>query len=189
MIRSNNVSDCPALQQVQIDRSITPEKHSKGAEGFHRRLAATRESTAADDHHRHSAAQEPSRYGGSPTCEMLTTENARVMVVEAARLDEVPEGTGKAVNAAGKQIAVFNAGGRIYAIDDTCPHLGASLGAGKLHGTTVTCIVHGMKIDVTTGCLPGGDQFAVASYPVKILGGRIMVIMPWERAPILHERR
>ena len=119
---------------------------------------------------------------------MPTNETGRVMIVEAARLDEVPEGTGKAVNAAGKQIAVFNAGGgRIYAIDDTCPHLGASLGAGKLHGTTVTCIVHGMKIDVTTGCLPGSDQFAVASYPVKILGGRIMVTMPWERSSVFGE--
>lgn len=186
MIRSNAVSGCPALQQVQNRRSTAPDTPK---EQIHRRLAAIRESTAADDHHHFPVAREPSPYGGSLTCEMLMTEKGRVMVIEAARLDEVPEGTGKAVNAAGKQIAVFNTGGRIHAIDDTCPHLGGSLGAGKLHGTTVTCVVHGMKIDVTTGCLPGGDQFAVASYPVKILAGKIMVIMPWERTPILRERR
>ena len=34
MIRSSGMSDCPALQQVQIDRSIAPDKHSKGANRF-----------------------------------------------------------------------------------------------------------------------------------------------------------
>jgi 3-phenylpropionate/trans-cinnamate dioxygenase ferredoxin component len=96
--------------------------------------------------------------------------------VDAALLDDVPEGTGKAVEIAGKPVALFNVGGQIYAIDDTCPHFGASLGgSGKLQGRVVTCSMHGMRIDVVTGCFPASQGFAVASYPVMVVAGMIRV--------------
>jgi 3-phenylpropionate/trans-cinnamate dioxygenase ferredoxin subunit len=95
--------------------------------------------------------------------------------VDAARFDEVPEGTGKAVEIAGKSIALFNVGGQIYAIDDACPHFGASLGLGKLDGRIVTCRMHGMRIDVVTGGFPASEGFAVTSYPVIVVAGMIRV--------------
>jgi 3-phenylpropionate/trans-cinnamate dioxygenase ferredoxin subunit len=95
--------------------------------------------------------------------------------VEAASLDEVPVGTGRAVEIAGKPVALFNIDGKVYAIDDTCPHAGSSLGNGKVDGRVVTCRSHGMKIDVVTGCFPASEGFAVASYPVMVLAGKIMV--------------
>ena len=95
--------------------------------------------------------------------------------VEAARLDEVPAGTGRAVTIEGKAVALFNVDGTIYAIDDTCPHAGSSLGMGKLGGRIVTCRSHSMKIDVVTGCFPASAGFAVASYPVMVLAGMILV--------------
>src|SRR5262245_64467542 len=96
--------------------------------------------------------------------------------VEAARLDEIPEGRGKVVEIGGKEIALFNVGGQIYAIDDACPHFGASLGgSGKLNGQIVTCSMHGMRIDVTNGCFPASEGVAVASYPVMVVAGMIRV--------------
>jgi 3-phenylpropionate/trans-cinnamate dioxygenase ferredoxin subunit len=95
--------------------------------------------------------------------------------VDGPRLDEVPEGTGKAVELAGKPIALFNVSGQIYAIDDTCPHFGASLGLGTLDGRIVTCRMHGMRIDVVTGCFPASEGFAVTSYPVMVVAGVIRV--------------
>ncbi|HEY6303553.1 MAG TPA: Rieske 2Fe-2S domain-containing protein [Terriglobales bacterium] len=95
--------------------------------------------------------------------------------VEVVRLDEVPVGTGKTVTVGEKVVALFNVEGRIYAIDDVCPHAGSSLGNGKLEGRIVTCRSHGMKIDVVTGCFPASEGFAVASYPVMVLAGKIMV--------------
>ena len=62
-------------------------------------------------------------------------------------------------------MAIFNVDGNICAIADTCPHAGGSLGMGKLDGTIVTCPVHGMKFDVTTGCFAGTSDLGVASYP------------------------
>jgi 3-phenylpropionate/trans-cinnamate dioxygenase ferredoxin component len=67
--------------------------------------------------------------------------------IEAASQEEVPPGTGTTVTVAGKQLALFNVNGTVYATDDKCPHAGASLGwGGKLEGTVVTC-----RLDVTDG--------------------------------------
>ena len=94
---------------------------------------------------------------------------------EVASLDQVPLGKGSLFNAGGKNVALFNVDGTIYAIADACLHSGASLGLGRLDGTTVTCPWHGMKFDVTNGCFAGTSQNGVASYPVKVVNGKIMV--------------
>ncbi len=97
--------------------------------------------------------------------------------VEVGNLDQVPPGAGFTFNVAGKSVAVFNVGGTIYAIEDTCPHQGSSLGVGKLDGNVVTCRSHGMKFDVTTGCFAGTAASGVATYPVKIVDEKILVAL------------
>lgn len=94
--------------------------------------------------------------------------------VEAARLDQVPPGTGATVKVAGKEIAIFNVDGNVYAIGDSCAHAGASLGAGKLNGKIVTCRAHGLRYDVTTGQVTTGG-FGVASYPAKVVDRKILI--------------
>ena len=95
--------------------------------------------------------------------------------VEAASLDRVPPGTSTTVKVGDKSVALFNVDGTIHAMDDSCPHAGSSLGAGKLDGGVVTCRSHGMKFDVATGCFAGSTGFGVASYPVKVVDGKILV--------------
>ena len=94
--------------------------------------------------------------------------------VEAARVDQIPPGTGATVKVAGKEIAIFNVDGDVYAIGDSCSHAGASLGAGKLNGKFVTCRAHGLRYDVTTGQVTTGG-FGVASYPAKLTDGKILI--------------
>ena len=91
-------------------------------------------------------------------------------------LESLPPGTGRAFTVANRQLAFFNIDGRIFAIDDTCPHSGASLAEGSLDGTTVTCPWHGAEFDVTCGkvlCLPAVED--VKSYPVFVNGGSVEV--------------
>jgi 3-phenylpropionate/trans-cinnamate dioxygenase ferredoxin component len=80
--------------------------------------------------------------------------------VEVTTLDEVPPGTGNCFTVAGKEVALFNVDGTVYAIEDSCLHKGASLATGALDGKVVTCRAHG---------------YGVASYPVKIVDGKILV--------------
>lgn len=57
---------------------------------------------------------------------------------------------------AGTRVAVANANGRLFAIDDTCTHEQCSLvEEGTLEGTVVTCGCHGARFDVTTGAVLG----------------------------------
>ena len=95
--------------------------------------------------------------------------------VEAAGLDQVPPGKSTSVKVGGRDVALFNVDGTIFAMDDNCPHAGASLGLGKLDGKTVTCRSHGMRFDVTTGCFAETSDSGVASYPVKVVDGTILV--------------
>jgi nitrite reductase/ring-hydroxylating ferredoxin subunit len=95
--------------------------------------------------------------------------------IEVARLDQVPAGTGGGFTVAGKDVAIFNVEGAIYAIEDSCLHKGASLATGQLDGKVVTCRAHGWRYDVTTGSTMNVPGYGVASYPTKIVEGRILV--------------
>lgn len=94
---------------------------------------------------------------------------------KAAALDQLPPGTGTTVTVGDTSMALFNVGGTVYAINDTCKHAGSSLGSGELNGKVVRCRAHGWKYDVTTGFVNGIDGFGVACYAVKVEGGDILV--------------
>lgn len=93
--------------------------------------------------------------------------------VRAASAAEIPEGTGRAVSLEGVEVAVFNVGGAFYAIENTCPHRGASLGEGALKGEEVICPLHGWQFNVKTGRMPMGG--GVRSFPVRVEAGAVLV--------------
>jgi len=92
-----------------------------------------------------------------------------------AAVADLPAGASRAYTVAGQRIALFNVGGTIHAMDDTCPHAGAPLSEGRLKGCVVTCPWHAIDFDVTTGCVPGQAERALATFPVHINGDRVEV--------------
>jgi nitrite reductase/ring-hydroxylating ferredoxin subunit len=100
-------------------------------------------------------------------------------LTRVAAVQDVPPGHGKQVKVGNKTIALFNVGGTFYAIDDTCPHRGASLSEGEVAGTAVTCPWHAASFDLTTGshlCPPA--RSGVASYKVRVVGDDVEVDIP-----------
>jgi nitrite reductase/ring-hydroxylating ferredoxin subunit len=98
---------------------------------------------------------------------------------KVATVQEVPDGRAKQVAVNGRTIAVFNAGGTFYAIDDTCPHRGAPLWEGDLIGHEVTCPWHGARFDVTSGanlCPPA--RSGVTAYKVQVVGDEVQIEVP-----------
>lgn len=71
--------------------------------------------------------------------------------VEVSKIDELKDGTMKAVIAAGHEILVARVGDKYYAADNRCPHMGGKLLQGKLEGTVVTCPLHGSRFDLGDG--------------------------------------
>lgn len=96
-------------------------------------------------------------------------------MITACAVDDLPPG--ESVRIDGKPaIAVFNADGELYAIDDTCSHQDASLSEGWLEGCFVECPLHAALFDLRTGvptCLPA--KKAVRTYPVVVRDGVIYV--------------
>lgn len=80
------------------------------------------------------------------------------------------------VEADGQFLALFNVEGTFYAIDDACPHQGASLSEGEVRGCVVTCPWHGWEYDVTNGKLlaPPGSLNAT-TYRVVVEGDDVLV--------------
>ncbi len=97
--------------------------------------------------------------------------------LETIALSRLPIGKSMVVRVAGKDLALFNVDGTIYATIDACAHAGASLGSGRLQGTMVTCRAHGFRYDVTSGNCLNIQGLRVATYPVKVINDKILVAM------------
>ena len=98
------------------------------------------------------------------------------MLVRVGSANDFPPGTMKVVDVHGTTVDIANANGQVYAIDDTCTHMGCSLATGELDGTTVTCRCHVSQFDVTSGdVLRGPAEEPVRSRPVEIQSGELLV--------------
>jgi len=87
----------------------------------------------------------------------------------------IPTDRGRPVLIDGKVIAVFRVGDEAYALDDSCPHNGASLAAGRQEDVVIACRAHGLRFDVRTGRMRGVDGFCVKSYPARVVDGTVEV--------------
>ncbi|MQA08200.1 MAG: bifunctional 3-phenylpropionate/cinnamic acid dioxygenase ferredoxin subunit [Pseudonocardiaceae bacterium] len=91
------------------------------------------------------------------------------------RIDDIPAGESVRFDAH-VPIAVFNADGEFYAVDDTCSHQDASLSDGFLEGCFVECPLHAALFDLRTGmpsCLPA--KRPIRTHPVSVHEGWIYV--------------
>jgi nitrite reductase (NADH) small subunit len=92
----------------------------------------------------------------------------------------VPQREGRLVEIGGRQLAVFNLGGRFVAIDNRCPHKGGPLADGIVAGDSVVCPLHGWKVNLQDGSVgrPAGTEACVTSYPTRVDAGVIVVGVP-----------
>ncbi len=88
--------------------------------------------------------------------------------VKVAALNEIPPGQRLVVDAAGKQIALFNVNGKLYACDNVCLHRGGPLGEGYLEELIVTCPWHGWQYDLATGECLMNPRAKITLYPVSV---------------------
>ena len=97
-------------------------------------------------------------------------------LIKVASKKDLPPGKALAVTVGEKTIAVFNSGGKFFAIDDACAHAGGPLSEGEVNGEVVTCPWHGATVDITTGaCLNDIAPESVQSYKVVVEGEDIKI--------------
>lgn len=99
------------------------------------------------------------------------------------RADLWVEGRGRAVECDGATVAVFRHKGRWIALDDKCPHMGASLAAGFVAGDEVQCSWHEWRYSIETGRCPLRPWAKVRVWEVKVEGGAVWLRSPGPDSP------
>jgi naphthalene 1,2-dioxygenase ferredoxin component len=94
--------------------------------------------------------------------------------IDVAARAAVPEMCAISVLAAGREIALYEVDGAIFATDNLCTHGAARLSDGFLEGSEIECPLHQGRFDVCTGkaiCAPLTTD--IRTYPVQIKDQRI----------------
>jgi nitrite reductase/ring-hydroxylating ferredoxin subunit len=101
--------------------------------------------------------------------------------VDVASISDIPEGRGRAFAVAGRMVAIFKIGEQLHAIDDFCPHMGASLGDGPVQNGCVACPWHAWSFRLSDGAWMDNPKIKTDVFPVRQVGDRVEVEM--EDAP------
>jgi nitrite reductase/ring-hydroxylating ferredoxin subunit len=78
------------------------------------------------------------------------------------------DGSGRAFEIGGRRVALFLVDGAPRAIDDECPHEGASLADGVIRQGEVTCPWHSFHFDLATGANADGLALEVAVHAARV---------------------
>lgn len=93
------------------------------------------------------------------------------------KVDDFAEGVGRAFAVNGRMVAVYRRGNTFFAIDDFCPHMGASLAEGHLDGETVACPWHGWRFCVRDGTWEDNPRIKIDSFSVRVQGDDVQVLV------------
>jgi nitrite reductase (NADH) small subunit len=98
--------------------------------------------------------------------------------VTVARVGEIPAGGARLVRVGVREIALFFSEGRYYALDDCCPHAGASLHTGDLADGLVICDRHLWAFRLADGRSPDSTTLRAETYDVRVAGEEIQIRVP-----------
>jgi nitrite reductase/ring-hydroxylating ferredoxin subunit len=97
-------------------------------------------------------------------------------VVTIGNVGDIPEGRSATVILDdGSEIAVFNLGGKLFGLENFCPHKGYPLADSKIYGTMLECGLHGWRFDVGTGACITKPDCSIESYEVFEEDGKLRV--------------
>jgi nitrite reductase (NADH) small subunit len=123
-------------------------------------------------------------------------------VTVVGRAADFPEGTHRVVEVDGREVGVFNIGGRLYGIANRCAHQGGPVCAGRratgtlvasaesgwrprweLEGEVIACPWHGLEYHVPTGRCLAYPHISLRRYDVRVEGEDVVVTPASSRRP------
>ena len=94
---------------------------------------------------------------------------------KVATAEEIPPGESASFQVGDRIVAIFNDDGQFFAIDDLCPHMGASLAAGHVEEGEVICPWHAWRFCIRDGTWCDNPRIKIDSFPVRVEEGAIFV--------------
>ena len=112
-------------------------------------------------------------------------QDATIEYVTVGHVDDWADDRPRAVEVGDRVVAVFRHKGQFFAIDDMCPHMGASLAAGHFDPETMTvaCPWHGWRFDVRDGTWCDNRRIKTDAFPVRVIDGNVQVGVPADSKP------
>ncbi|MDB5308706.1 MAG: hcaC [Gemmataceae bacterium] len=98
--------------------------------------------------------------------------------VTVGKMSEIPEGGSVLVEVNGKDVAVFRVNGQLHAIDDMCPHMGASLSGGFVEDGVVTCPWHYWRFRLADGAWADNPKIKTGCYTLHVEGDEVQLEVP-----------
>jgi nitrite reductase (NADH) small subunit len=95
--------------------------------------------------------------------------------VTVARVEDIPPGGVKTVQAGEEAIALAHVDGGFYATQAACMHLKGPLGEGRVEGPVLSCPWHGWQYDVRTGENEFDRAIQLRTYEVRVEDGDVKV--------------
>jgi nitrite reductase (NADH) small subunit/3-phenylpropionate/trans-cinnamate dioxygenase ferredoxin subunit len=97
-----------------------------------------------------------------------------------ADVGDIPEGEGRSYAVNGRTVGVFLVKGEYFAINDSCPHMGASLSAGYVEDGAVSCPWHAWRFCLKDGTWLDNPKSKTRTdcYQVRVVDGEIQVLVP-----------
>jgi nitrite reductase/ring-hydroxylating ferredoxin subunit len=95
--------------------------------------------------------------------------------LRAISASELPEGHRRTIVVGSHTIVLFNSHGRVFAVDNRCPHMGFPLDRGTVQDCILTCHWHHARFDLETGGT--FDQWAddVRVFSARVENGALLV--------------
>jgi nitrite reductase (NADH) small subunit len=104
--------------------------------------------------------------------------------LEVGKLADIPRRGARQVVTPWLTVALFrSADDRVFALEDRCPHKGGPLSQGIVHGRLVTCPLHNQVIGLESGTVQAPDHGCVATLPVQVVDGRVLLGLPLAAFP------
>jgi nitrite reductase (NADH) small subunit len=98
--------------------------------------------------------------------------------VKVGALSALAPGEVMEAEVGGNQYAICNVEGELHAFDGICPHAGGPLGQGNIEDGRLICPWHAWEYDCRTGQNDYDQSLKLASFPVKVEGGDILIDVP-----------
>jgi len=97
-----------------------------------------------------------------------------------AKVGDIPLGEGRSYPIQGRVIGIFHVQDGYRAINDFCPHMGASLSGGYVEGEAVMCPWHAWRFCLTDGAWLDSptSKIRVECYELRVQGEDIQVLIP-----------
>jgi len=97
-------------------------------------------------------------------------------VATICAVDQIPLGLGRSFQIGDKTVAIFrNRQGKIFAVENKCPHKGGPLSDGMMVGNQIVCPLHAFRFDGSSGECDQAHVCSIESYEVEESQGMVVL--------------